>query len=52
MDLDSLYKLAGIAAFIIGGINFVIVVVAKTFWNLTFLQSLWISLIMVNNGLF
>ena len=36
MDLDSLYKLAGIAAFIIGGINFVIVVVAKTFWNLTF----------------
>lgn len=36
MDLDSLYKLAGIAAFIIGGANFVVVLVAKTFWKLTF----------------
>jgi len=36
MDLDSLYKIAGLLAFIIGGINFIIVVVAKTFWNLTF----------------
>jgi hypothetical protein len=36
MDLDSLYKLAGIAAFIIAGVNFVIAIVAKTFWNLTF----------------
>ncbi|MEI7578601.1 MAG: hypothetical protein WCJ58_01020 [bacterium] len=36
MDLDSLYKLAGIAAFIIAGVNFVIAIVGKTFWNLTF----------------
>lgn len=36
MDLESLYKLAGIAAFIIGGANFVVVLVAKIFWKLTF----------------
>ena len=36
MDLDSLYKLAGIASFIFCGVNFVVVTVAKTFWNLTF----------------
>ncbi len=36
MDLDSLYKLTGLAAFIIGGANFVVVLVAKTFWKLTF----------------
>lgn len=36
MDLTSLYELAGISAFIIGGVNFVVIIVAKTFWNLTF----------------
>lgn len=36
MDLDSLYKLAGIVAFFLGGWNFVVVLVAKTFWKLTF----------------
>jgi len=36
MDLDSLYKIAGLISFIFGFINFFIVIVAKTFWNLTF----------------
>lgn len=36
MDLDSFYKIAGLISFIFGFINFSIVVVAKTFWNLTF----------------
>ena len=36
MDIDSLYKIAGLVAFVFGFINFIIVVVAKTFWNLTF----------------
>ena len=36
MDIDSLYKIAGLVAFIFGFVNFIIVVVAKTFWNLTF----------------
>jgi len=36
MDLTSLYEIAGIAAFVIGGANFVVIVVAKTFWKLTF----------------
>lgn len=36
MDLDSLYKLAGIASFIFCGVNFVVVTVAKIFWSLTF----------------
>lgn len=36
MDIDFLYKITGLSAFIIGGINFIIAIVAKTFWNLTF----------------
>ena len=36
MDIDSLYKIAGLVAFIFGFINFIIVVIVKTFWNLTF----------------
>ena len=36
MDIDSLYKIAGLVAFIFGFINFIVVVVVKTFWNLTF----------------
>ena len=36
MDIDSLYKITGLVAFIFGFINFIIVVVVKTFWNLTF----------------
>lgn len=36
MDLDSLYKIAGLISFIFALINFFIVIVAKTFWNLTF----------------
>jgi hypothetical protein len=36
MDLDSFYKIAGLISFIFGFINFIFVVVAKTFWNLTF----------------
>lgn len=36
MDLESLYELTGVAAFVIGGANFVVVLVARTFWKLTF----------------
>jgi hypothetical protein len=36
MDLDSFYKIAGLISFIFGFVNFIFVVVAKTFWNLTF----------------
>lgn len=36
MEVDFLYKILGIAAFIIGGANFVVALVAKTFWQLTF----------------
>ena len=36
MDLDSFYKIAVLISFIFGFINFSIVVIAKTFWNLTF----------------
>jgi hypothetical protein len=36
MDIDFLYKMAGLISFIFAFINFFIVIVAKTFWNLTF----------------
>lgn len=36
MELDFILKLAGIAATLIAGANFVIITVAKTFWSLTF----------------
>jgi hypothetical protein len=35
-NIDFLYKITGLVAFLLGFINFIIVVVAKTFWNLTF----------------
>lgn len=36
MDIDTLLKLAGIVATLIGGANFVIIAIARTFWSLTF----------------
>jgi hypothetical protein len=36
MDLDSLYKLAALAAFFLGGANFMFAGWARIFWNLTF----------------
>lgn len=36
MDLKDIAALAGIASIIFTGINFVVMTVAKVFWNLTF----------------
>jgi hypothetical protein len=35
-NIDFLYKITGLVAFLLGFVNFIVVVVAKTFWNLTF----------------
>lgn len=36
MNIQDIASLAGIAAVLIGGANFVIIAIARTFWKLTF----------------
>ena len=36
MDLTFIYEIIGIASFVIAGVNFIVIVIAKTFWKLTF----------------